>query len=141
MSSHLNAWLLAGGVASGAASVAHLLCIPGGAAWYRTMGAGEHMSSAVERGEMRPHLIALAIATVLAGWAVFALSGAGVIGRLPLLRPVLVAVAAIYLLRGLALPAMLRLMPDRTRRFLMVSSLVVLVIGVLHLIGIAEETR
>lgn len=141
MSQHLNGWLVAGGVASGAASVAHLLCIPGGAVWYRAMGAGERMSRAVERGEKRPHLITLAIAAVLAGWAVYALSGAGAIGPLPLLKPALGAITAAYLLRALALPAMLRLMPDRTRRFLVVSFLVVLAIGVLHLIGISAGIR
>ena len=141
MSAGLNGWLLAGGVASGVASVAHLLCIGGGAAWYRAMGAGERMTHAVERGDARPHLVTLAIAVALAGWAAYALSGAGVIRRLPLLRPVLVAVTAIYLLSAFALPAMLRLMPDRTRRFLIVSSLVVLAIGVLHLIGISAGMR
>ena len=136
MSAGVNGWLLAGGVASAVASAAHLLCIAGGAAWYRAMGAGERMARAVERGDLAPHLVTLVIAAALAVWAAYALSGAGVVGRLPLLRPALIATTAIYLLRAAALPIMLRTMPDRTPTFLVASSAIVLAIGVVHAIGL-----
>jgi hypothetical protein len=133
----VNPWLLAGGVASAAAAVAHLLCIPGGARWYRAMGAGERMVRAVARGEARPHLVTLVIAAVLATWAAYALSGAGVLPRLPLLRPVLAGVAAAYLLRGAALPLLRRVMPDRSPAFLAWSSIFVFLMGLVHAIGLA----
>lgn len=136
MSAGVDGWLVAGGVASGAAAVAHLLCIAGGAAWYRAMGAGERMARAVERGDVAPHLITLVIAAVLVVWAGYALSGAGVIGWLPLLRPALIAITATYLLRAAALPVMLHTMPDRTPTFLVASSAIVLAIGVVHAIGL-----
>ena len=136
MNGTVNGWLLSGGVASGVAAVAHLLCIAGGARWYRAMGAGERMASAVEGGAATPHLITLAITAVLAVWSADALSGAGVIGPLPLLRPALFAITATYLLRAAALPVMLRTMADRSATFLVVSSANVLAIGAVHALGL-----
>ena len=98
-----NNWLIAGGVLSAAASALHLACIVGGGDWYRFFGAGEAMAQAAERGEAYPALLTLAIAAVLAIWAAYAFAGAGLIRRLPLMRTALVAITAIYLLRGAAL--------------------------------------
>jgi hypothetical protein len=73
---------------------------------------------------------------VLALWSAYAFSGAGLIGRLPLLRLGLVVISAIYLLRGLVLlrPSALG-RPDLTTSFLVWSSLIVLVFGLVHAIG------
>ena len=132
----MNVWLLAGGAASAAAAVAHLCCIAGGERWYRAMGAGERMTRSVARGERWPHMITAGIALMLASWAAYALSGAGVIAPLPMLRPVLGVVTGIYLLRAFALPILFKAMPDRSSGFLVVSSLIVLVIGGVHLVGL-----
>ncbi|MBW3618576.1 MAG: hypothetical protein KY446_12705 [Proteobacteria bacterium] len=61
------------------------------------------MARAAERGSPVPAVWALAIAAVLAVWAAYAWAGAGLIPRLPLMRTVLVAISAVYLLRGLVL--------------------------------------
>lgn len=130
-------WLAVAGGLSLAAALAHLAAIAGGPAWYRTMGAGERIARAAERGEAFPAIATMAIALILIGWAVYAASGAGLIGRLPLLRPVLIAITAVYLVRGMALfwPALLR-RPDLSQSFLVWSSAIVLVIGTIHAIGI-----
>jgi uncharacterized protein YhhL (DUF1145 family) len=133
----MNRWLLAAGILDGAAALLHLGCILGGPAWYRFFGAGDAMVAMAERGLMRPTLITLAIAAILAIWAVFAFSGAGVLPRLPLLRPVLIAIAAIFLARAAALPLLFRVMPDRSPAFLWTSSAIVLAIGIVHAIGVA----
>ncbi|CAN5229632.1 hypothetical protein BH24PSE1_BH24PSE1_01120 [soil metagenome] len=129
-------WLLAGGCLSLSAAVLHLACIAGGPRWYRFLGAGEGMARAAERGELRPALLTAGIAALLAAWAAYAFSGAGVIERLPLLRVGLVVISATYLLRGMVLfmPSLLS-RPDLTASFLLWSSLVVLVIGLIHVIG------
>jgi len=131
-----NGWLIAAGGLSAAASLAHLACIVGGPAWYRFFGAGERMARGAARGAVEPAVITLAIAGMLAIWAVFAFSGAGLIPRLPLLRPALVAITAVYLLRAAALPVMLRTMADRGTPFLVWSSAIVLVIGLIHAVGV-----
>jgi hypothetical protein len=133
----MNRWLIAAGVLDGAAALLHLGCIVGGPAWYRFFGAGDAMVAMAERGMVRPTLITLAIAAVLAIWSAYAFSGAGLLPRLPLLRPALVAIAAIFLARAAALPLLFRVMPDRSSAFLWTSSAIVLAIGIAHAIGLA----
>ncbi|MCA1661833.1 MAG: hypothetical protein LC648_06610 [Novosphingobium sp.] len=127
---------LAGCLSLGAA-LAHLATIAGGADWYRTMGAGERMARAAERGDAFPAIATLGIALLLAVWAAYAASGAGLIARLPLLRTALVAITLVYLARGMVLfwPGLLR-RPDLTPAFLFCSSLIVLAIGAVHAIGV-----
>ena len=133
----MNRWLIAAGVLDGAAALLHLGCIVGGPAWYRFFGAGDAMVAMAERGMARPTLITLAIAAILAIWGAYAFSGAGLLPRLPLLRPALVAIAAIFLARAAALPLLFRVMPDRSSAFLWTSSAIVLAFGVVHAIGLA----
>ena len=133
----MNRWLIAAGVLDGAAALLHLGCIVGGPAWYRFFGAGDAMVAMAERGMMKPTLITLTIAAILAIWSAYAFSGAGLLPRLPLLRPVLVAIAAVFLARAAALPLLFRVMPDRSSAFLWTSSAIVLAIGVVHAIGLA----
>jgi len=128
-------WLIAGGALSAAASLLHLGVIAGGPGWYRFFGAGEKMARMAERGDWRAALITVGIATVLAIWAAYAFSGAQAIGRLPLLRTALVAITAVYLLRGLVLFHAMVFMPAAVTPFLIWSSLIVLVYGLVHFIG------
>lgn len=128
-------WLIAGGSLSLAASLLHLGVIAGGPDWYRFFGAGEKMARMAERGDWRAALITVGIASVLAIWAAYAFSGAQVIGRLPLLRTALVAITAVYLLRGLVLFHALVFMPAVVTPFLVWSSLIVLVYGIVHAVG------
>ena len=130
-----NGWLIAGGALSAGAAVLHLAVIAGGPAWYRFFGAGEGMARAAERGSPRPAVITLGIATVLAIWAAYAFSGAGLLPRLPLLRAGLLVITAIYLARGSILFPMLLMRPRRVDAFLVWSSLIVLVYGGLYAIG------
>ncbi|HST36629.1 MAG TPA: hypothetical protein VLK25_08380 [Allosphingosinicella sp.] len=129
-------WLAVGGGLSLVASLLHLACIVGGPRWYRALGAGEGMARAAERGDWRAAAIAAGIALVLAAAAAYAFSGAGLIARLPLLRLGLVVISAVYLLRGMVLfmPSALR-RPDLTTTFLVWSSLIVLLFGLVHAIG------
>jgi hypothetical protein len=83
-----------------------------------------------------PALVTSGIATVLAVWSAFALSGAGYILRLPLLRTGLVTITTIYLLRGaLLIPAFLYV-PYPEGAFDYWSSAIVLVYGVVYALGL-----
>ena len=131
-----NPWLVAGGCLSLAAAALHIGCIVGGPAWYRFFGAGEEMARAAERGSWTPPLLTLGIAAILAIWAAYAFAGAGLIRRLPLMRTALVAISAIYLLRGLFVfsPALFN-RPDLSSAFMFWSSLIVLVYGIAYAAG------
>ncbi len=100
MSGSGRTFLLLAGAGSIAASVAHLACIIGGPDWFRAMGAGERMARMVERGAVMPLILTVIIAAILATWAAYAFAAAGLIGRLPLMRVALVAIAAVLLVRG-----------------------------------------
>lgn len=128
-------WLIAGGVLSALAALLHLAVIVGGPAWYRFFGAGERLARAAERGSPTPAVVTLFIACILALWAAYAFSGAGLVRRLPLLRTGLVVISAIYLLRGLVLFPALLLKPQLVDSFAIWSSVVVLVYGAAYAIG------
>jgi len=130
-----NPWLVAAGVLSAAAALLHLGVIAGGPDWYRFFGAGEGMARMAERGLWTPPLVTLAIAAVLAVWAAYAFAGAGLIRRLPLMRPALVAIACVYLLRGLVLVPLLALRPAQAGPFDYWSSLIVLAYGIFYAVG------
>jgi hypothetical protein len=127
----MNRWLLAGGLLSAIAAALHLAIILGGPDWYLFFGAGEEFARAAAAGAAWPGLITAGIAAVLALWAAYAFSGAGLIPRLPLLRLGLIVIASIYLLRGLFLfPALMT-----GDAFTIWSSLIVLVYGAAYAIG------
>ena len=130
-----NPWLITGGVLSALAALLHIGVIAGGPDWYRFFGAGEGMAILAERGSIRPTLITLGIAAVLAIWAAYAFSGAGLLPRLPLLRTGLVVISAIYLLRGLVLVPALVLNWGGVTPFVLWSSLIVLAYGIAYAVG------
>ena len=116
----------------------HLAIIAVGPRWYRLFGAGERMAVAAEKGRCYPALITAAIACVLLAWSAYALSAAGAIGRLPLLLPVICLITLVYLLRGLLGPVLLA-GPGRSQRFIVISSLICLGFGLVHLVGLVQQ--
>jgi len=139
--------LIAAGLTA-AACVLHVAIIVGGPAWYRFFGAGEHMARLAARGAVMPAILTAGIALMLGICTLYALSGAGLLSvRLPLLRPVLGLIAAVFLARGLlgipvVLMAAARQPPPvyavelRGRMtFMTVTSLVSLALGGLFALG------
>ena len=133
-----NRTLVLAGAGSLAASVLHLACIAGGAEWYRFFGAGERMARMAERGHWYPTVLTLGIAAVLGAWALYAWSGAGLIPRLPLLRPALCVITGVYLLRALAFVPLQPFFPGNSAAFWYWSSGVCLVLGLLHALGLRQ---
>ncbi|WP_197417085.1 MULTISPECIES: hypothetical protein [unclassified Sphingomonas] len=123
-----------GGWLSVVAALLHIGCIFGGPEWYRFFGAGEAMARMAERGHWYPPTITTGITIILAIWAAYAFSGAGMIARLPLLRTGLVVISAIYLLRGLLIIPILIHPPARTA-FNIWSSVIVLGYGLVYALG------
>lgn len=121
---------------SALAALAHLGCIVFGGDWYRALGAGERMAQMAEAGLWYPAVVTLGISAVLLCWALYALSGAGLVRRLPLLRVVLCIITVVYLLRGVVFVPLMPLFPGNSVTFWWVSSAICLVIGLVHLIGL-----
>jgi len=87
-------------------------------------------------GSWYPAVVTAAIASVLAAWSLYALSGAAVIGALPLLRPALCIITAIYVLRGLVILPLAVL--GKGTPFWWWSSMICLLIGAVHLVGLSQ---
>jgi hypothetical protein len=133
-----NYFLIAGGAMSAVAAALHLGCILFGASWYRFLGAGEKMARLAEAGSSYPARVTLVITAMLLVWSAYALSGAGVIPRLPLLRTILCAIAAVYLFRGFVFYPLMPLFPGNSTTFWLVSGAICAAIGVVHAIGITQ---
>jgi len=140
-----NKLLIIGGTLSVVASLLHIAIIIGGSAWYRFFGAGEGMAQLAESGSTHPAIITVIIAITLALWAMYAFSGAGIIKRLPLLKPVLVIISVIYIIRGVfGIPIVIYLDHpylnelEEKMTFMIFSSVISLSFGLFYLIGIMQ---
>ncbi len=136
---HKNKFLIAAAICSGVAALLHLGCIIFGGDWYRFFGAGEQMAQMAEAGHIYPTMVTLVISTLLTIWSLYALSGAGVILRLPLLRLGLCLIAAIYLMRGIAFIPLMPMFPGNSLTFWVVSSTICFVFGLLYALGIRQS--
>jgi len=136
-----HGWLVIAGFLSLAVALFHVVMafIPRLARYF---GAPERLLSA---GRVVLALATLLIAAIFALWGLYGLSGAGWFTPLPLLRPALVTIGAIYLSRGaLILPQLLTVtglvtfkVPAERQHIL--SSAASLTIGIAYLVGIIVE--
>ena len=140
--------LLFGGGLTGVASLLHVAIILGGPDWYRFFGAGERMARLAARGSIYPAAITAGIAAILGLWTLYALSGAGVIRRLPFLRLALLLIAAIYLARGiLGIPVVLFMDDPYAKElgakmtFMVLSSAICVCLGLCYAAGAAPLWR
>lgn len=135
----VNIFLAIGALLSAIAAILHLLIIAGGPNWYRFFGAGERFAVAAAQGRYYPSLVTTGIAAVLSVWSAYALAGAGAIHPLPALRPVLIGIAGIYIVRGVAfVPAVLGAGRQVTP-FVLWSSAICLGFGIVHLVGLIQR--
>src|SRR5688500_14079697 len=95
-------WLTAAAVLCFAISLLHAAMIFMGPDAYRYFGAPQ-LARAEARGYAYPDQMAAGLVLVFAAFGAYALSGAGRIRRLPLLRVALVLVGAVFTVRGLVL--------------------------------------
>lgn len=138
MSVRPDRFLLAAATVDVAAALAHYACIVVGADAYRFLGAGERLARMAERGDAHPHLMAAGIGTLLLVWAWYALSGAGVVRRLPLTRTALAAIATLLLLRAVAFVPLQSYFPGNSRAFWLTSSAICVGLGLLHALGLSR---
>jgi hypothetical protein len=139
----MNNNLLIAGSLSAIAALLHLGCIYFGASWYRFFGAGEQMAQLAEQGSLQPTIITLGITLVLTTWSLYAFSAAGLTIKLPLIRIALIAITAVYLLRGigglfLAANAEVSALGNSTE-FWFWSSAICLTFGAFHLVGLKQQ--
>lgn len=133
-----NYFLFSAAVACAAAALVHMGCIVFGGDWYRALGAGEEMARLAEAGSNHPTIVTTLISSILLLWSLYALSGARIIPKLPLVRMALCIITSIFLLRGLAFVAIMPLFPGNSWLFWIISSGICLAIGIVFLLGLKQ---
>ena len=136
MQNSRNTFLITGAALSALAALLHVGCILFGASWYRFFGAGEKMARMAAAGHWYPTVLTSVIVAILSGWSLYALSGAGVIRRLPFVRLALCIITGIYLLRAVAFAPLHPYFPGNSTTFWLWSSAVCFVAGLVHLVGL-----
>ena len=134
-----SGWLLAGAAASFALVALHFVVIVLGAPAYAYVLAPARLVELAAARSLVPTLMTGALAGIFAVFGAYALAGAGFL-QLPAARVLVAAIGCIYILRGLIIVPeiiMVRFM-DRPARALIFSA-VSLVIGAVHLIGVARR--
>lgn len=139
MPEQVNIFLAIGALLSAIAAILHLLIIVGGPNWYRFFGAGERFAVAAAQGRYYPALVTTGIAAVLGVWSAYALAGAGAIHPLPVLRPVLIGITAIYIVRGVAFAPAVLGAGGQITPFVHWSSAICLGFGIVHLVGLIQQ--
>lgn len=138
---HINKPLITAALLSAMAALAHLGCVVFGANWYRFFGAGEQMARMAEQGLWYPTMVTSVLVMVLAIWSLYALSAAGVIRRLPLIRLALCTISAVFVLRGIGFVALMPMFPENSLTFWYVSSAICLTIGLCFAVGTYQQWK
>ena len=138
-----SALLTIAGSLSFVAALLHICVVIGGPRWYRFFGAGEAIAQLAERKSLKPTIITLGISSILFTWAAYAWSASGYLPSLPFMKFALSAITIIYLTRGAVgfiAPYVSDhpLIKQNSIAFWIWSSVVCVVIGLFHLIGLIE---
>lgn len=133
-----NIFLLVGACLSSTAASLHITCIYFGGPLFRFLGT-EKMAKMYDAGNyFHPIIASLILATILLTCSTYALSGAGIIRRLPFLRLVLTCITLTYLARGSAFPFIIKYFPGNSMLFWYCSSSIIFSFGVIHFIGLKQ---
>lgn len=115
--------LLAAGIAA-IGVIIHLAAIVGGPAWYAFFGAPPQIVASARNGTWLAPVSTAAIALLMGLCAIYACSAAGLIRRLPLLRPALASIATVCLVRGFLLIPLAIQHPELFNTFEVIAALV-----------------
>ena len=125
-------------------SLLHIAIIIGGPDWYLASGAGENMAALAKSDSMYPAFVGSILVCIFLGWSLYALSGAGLIRRLPFLKLFLILIAGLCIVRGLYgffIPLLFNTpyVINLGVWFWVASSMVWLVIGLFYAVGIKSR--
>ena len=134
----LNVWFLVAGAMNMAAAILHIAVIVNGAGWYRKFGAGERLAEMARQGHWWPATLTSMISFGLMIFAFYAWAGAGLLPPLPFEKLVLWVITSIYLLRGIGVFVVMPFVDGVRTPFMLVSSLIVIIYGVVHLAGLIQ---
>lgn len=125
-----------------AAALLHAVALLAGPGLIAAMGAPENIVQSARAGTLLAPLVILGIGAALTVLGLYVLSAAGKFRRLPGVRLVLGAMACVFVLRALALPAIWVLAPamrERITLFEIVTAMLCFLIGMAVLPGLRKQ--
>ena len=137
------------GLAATAGALLHIAIMFGGPDWYAFFGAPSGLVELARIGHPRAAISCLVIASFLFILAAYAFSGANMIRRLPLLRPVLAMIGLVLIARGALFIPMILWKPDSLARicdcgsvdtFIVITSVLCLAMGASYLFGALQKS-
>jgi hypothetical protein len=143
-------YLLYAAAATACGALLHLAMPFGGPSWYAFWRAPDLLVRMAAAGHPYPAFMCAVIAALLGIFALYALSGAGIIFRLPLLRIGLAAIATVFVTRGLSFIPLIVLRPaalagvcncTEVEVFIVASSVLCVAIGASYAVGAARLWR
>lgn len=96
-------FIAAGGIIASLVAIWHVLMIAGGPSWYAFARAPQYIVDSAAEGTLIAPLGAIAIALLMFICAAYAFSAAGLLKKIPLVKPALTTIAVICLVRSLIL--------------------------------------
>lgn len=102
----------------------HVAAMIGGPSWYAFFGAPPQIVASAQNGTWLAPVSTTGIAVLMGMSAMYAGSALGMVRRLPLLRTMLVGIAAVCLLRALILVPLAFLHPQLINMFEVVAALI-----------------
>ncbi|MDI3452256.1 hypothetical protein QLG01_03525 [Acinetobacter sp. V89_4] len=131
-----NALLYIAALLTFCAALLHFVCVFWGANGFRFLGAGKSIVQMVERGHWYPNFTAIAVGLILKVCATYAFFAAKGIQVLPFTKLILLFVAAVFLIRGLAFPWLKSKFVGNSDLFWYISSAFCLILGSLYAVGV-----
>lgn len=132
--------LMSAGVIASASAIWHLLCIWGGPSWFAFARAPQQVIDSAQQGTLLAPIGTVFIASLMFACTVFAFSAAGIIRKVPLLKPALITISLLCTLRGLiAIPVLVT--PTGLDVWEVIASSVWFYVGVCFIVGTVEQYK
>lgn len=132
--------LISAGIIAAAAAIWHLLCILGGPSWFAFARAPQQVIASAQQGTLLAPLSTLFVAGLMFTCSAFALSAAGLIRSLPLLKSALITITILCILRALsAIPSLVY--ANDLDLWQLVASSVWLYTGICFLAGTVRQLK
>ena len=135
--------LLLGGLIAVVTAVAHMSCIVFGPSCFKAQLAPPHIIRSAMEGTSTAAIETTIVSSLFLACALFAVSGAGLIRRLPFLKSALITISIICLVRGLATIPLSFYEPVLKSTYGIISGFIWFLAGCLYLYGFlwVRQTR
>jgi hypothetical protein len=111
-------------------ALSHMSCIVLGPECYRAQMAPEALIELSQSAPWRAALETTLVSLLFVATAIFCLSGAGVIRKVPMLKPAIITISVICTLRGIATLPLSVLFPEHVTIFSIIAGILWLLAGI-----------